>query len=133
MSLLVLTQCISMQINIKSTGFDLTDAIRQHVELKINSLDKFLSRVESGVIADVEVGRTTDHHKSGEVFRAEVNITIPGEKMVREHVYHHDLYSAIDELKNKVAETLGSLGQKNNTLLRRGGRAVKNLLRGWNR
>lgn len=92
-----------MQIaRIKGTNMDLTDAIKDAVASELASLDARVERWGDAVMADVEVGRTTHHHHKGEVFRAEVNLTIPG-KLLRAEDENEDLYVAI---KN-VAGTLG--------------------------
>ena len=92
-----------MKINrIKGTGIDLTDAIKDAVENELSSLDAMVERWGDAASADVEVGKTTNHHQKGEIFRAEVNLTIPG-KLLRAEDENEDLYVAI---KN-VADTLG--------------------------
>jgi len=91
-----------MTINrIKGTGIDLTDAIKDAVENELSTLDPMVERWGEAASADVEVGMTTQHHHKGEIFRAEVNLTIPG-KLLRAEDENEDLYIAI---KN-VADTL---------------------------
>ena len=91
-----------MTINkIKGTNIDLTDAIKDAVESELSTLDALVERWGEAASADVEVGRTTHHHQKGEVFRAEVNLQIPG-KLLRAEDENEDLYVAI---KN-VADTL---------------------------
>ena len=92
-----------MTINrIKGTGIDLTDAIKDAVETELATLDPMIERWGDAVSADVEVGKTSQHHHKGEIFRAEVNLTIPG-KLLRAEDENEDLYVAI---KN-VAKSLG--------------------------
>ncbi len=92
-----------MKINrIKGTGIELTDAIKEAVENELASLDPMVERWGDAVSADVEVGKTSQHHHKGEIFRAEVNLQIPG-KLLRAEDENEDLYIAI---KN-VADTLG--------------------------
>ena len=91
-----------MKINrIKGTGIDLTDAIKDAVESEMATLDPMLERWGDAASADVEVGKTTQHHHKGDIFRAEVNLQIPG-KLLRAEDENEDLYVAI---KN-VADTL---------------------------
>ena len=91
-----------MKINrIKGTGIDLTDAIKAAVENELAALDPMVERWGEAVSADAEVGKTTNHHQKGEIFRAEVNLSIPG-KLLRAEDENEDLYIAI---KN-VADTL---------------------------
>ena len=91
-----------MTINrIKGTNIDLTDAIKDAVEADLATLDPLIERWGTAASADVEVGKTTQHHHKGEIFRAEVNLQIPG-KLLRAEDENEDLYVAI---KN-VADTL---------------------------
>ncbi len=91
-----------MKINrIKGTEIELTDAIKDAVESELSALDALVERWGEAASADVEVGKTTQHHHKGEIFRAEVNLQIPG-KLLRAEDENEDLYIAI---KN-VADTL---------------------------
>lgn len=84
-----------MKINrIKGTGIDLTDAIKDAVESELATLDPMIERWGDAVSADVEVGKTSQHHHKGEIFRAEVNLQIPG-KLLRAEDENEDLYVAI--------------------------------------
>jgi len=66
-----------MKINIKTTNISLTPAISEYIEKRIGSLDKFYKK-EEDIVINVEVGKTTEHHKSGDIFRAEINLTRAG-------------------------------------------------------
>lgn len=88
-----------MNINIKSTGMELTDAIKSYAEEKMETLLKFFDNIQH---IDIDVGmRSTHHHNSGEMFYAEVNMSIPGRlvRVVKEEV---DLYKAIDKVKDHL-------------------------------
>lgn len=79
---------------IKATGIELTQAIKDAVERELARLDPLLGRWGEAASAHVEVGRTTEHHRKGEIFRAEVNLQIPG-KLLRAEDENEDLYVAI--------------------------------------
>lgn len=89
---------------IKGTNMELTEAIKDAVADELAALDTRVERWGTAVSADVEVGRTSNHHQKGEVFRAEINLTIPG-KLLRAEDENEDLYVAI---KNVV----GTLGRE---------------------
>jgi ribosomal subunit interface protein len=66
-----------MQIKIKTTNIELTDAISSYVEEKLQSLEKFaVPHEEENPLLYVEVGKSTNHHQSGDVFRAEVTMNV---------------------------------------------------------
>ncbi len=86
-----------MRINrIKATGIELTDAIKDAVEKEMSSLDELVSRWGEAVHADVEVGRTSNHHHKGDVHRAEINLHLGGKTLRAEHE-GQDLYVVIKE------------------------------------
>lgn len=89
-----------MKINIKSTKIELTDAIKDYVQEKMDMLDKNLGSIKV-LNCDVEVGMTTNHHQKGEIFRTEVNLSLPGE-LLRIEKTEEDLYRAIDNVKDHL-------------------------------
>lgn len=115
-----------MKVNIKATGISLTPSITEYTEKKIGMLKKFFGNED--VLVNVEVGKTTKHHKSGDVFRAEIQIAFGGQNYY-EAVEKDDLYAAIDEVKDIIAYKLSSKKKKTLHLLRRGAAKIKNLLR----
>lgn len=117
-----------MKINFKATQFELTAEITNYCQEKLNSLEKLLSDDESAFV-DVELGKTTEHHKQGEIFRAEFNLHTAG-KNFRAEAVAEDLYLAIDEVKNELLGEVKRYRKKQGAMLRRGGRAVKDFLRG---
>lgn len=118
-----------MQIKIKATNIELTDAIRAYVEEKIKSVEKFLvAHEKEEVLTEAEIGKTTKHHNTGEVFRAEVMIRVRG-KQFRAVSEKDDLYAAIDDVRDELVREINSIKGKDRTLIRRGAGMVKNLLR----
>ena len=118
-----------MRINIKGTNIELTPSLLDYLNKRLQSLDKLVHNKEEAAILDVEVGRTTKHHASGDVFRAELNIHI-GSKSFRAVRESSDLYSSIDEAKSQMMDELRSSKGKKLHLLRRGGQRVKAIIKG---
>ena len=117
-----------MDIKIRSTNFEITPAIGDYVNKKISSLQKFLDP-KSQILCEVEIGRTTRHHKSGDIFRAEVNIRAPGLKQIYAVAEEFDLYAAIDIVRDEAEREIISQKNKKETLFRRGGQRIKELLK----
>ncbi|KND51114.1 MAG: hypothetical protein AB198_01695 [Parcubacteria bacterium C7867-003] len=117
-----------MNIKIRSINFDLTEAIEEYVNKKASSLEKFLQNKE-GALCEVEIGRTTKHHNSGDIFKAEINIMIPGGKQVYAMAEEAELYTAIDIVRDEAERVIVSQKNKRDTLFRRGSARVKNLLK----
>lgn len=114
-------------INIKATNMDLTEAIQDYVEKKIAHAEKFVS---SGSIERryVDVGRTTNHHKQGEIFRAEFRLVVGG-KTFFAFAEKDDLYAAVDEAANELSRELSENKSRGRTLFRRGAQKIKQLVK----
>ena len=106
---------------------DLTEALRNYVEEKLGLLERHIRR--NPINVDVELEHLTGQH-SGPVFRCEINFEIPKEKKIlRAESTETDMYAAIDTCMPKIKEQLDKEWDKRDTLARRGGRALKRLLR----
>lgn len=117
-----------MKINIKATNTSLTPAITDYLNNKLAYLKKYFRGNEAEALIDVEVGKTSQHHKQGDVFRAEINVSWKGE-LFRSVAIKDDLYAAIDAAKDEVASEIKKKLKKQNSLIRRGARKLKNLFR----
>ncbi|TSC70934.1 MAG: hypothetical protein CEO12_59 [Parcubacteria group bacterium Gr01-1014_46] len=117
-----------MNIKIRSINFDLTDAIEEYVNKKASSLEKFLQNKE-GALCEVEIGRTTKHHNSGDIFKAEINIMVPGSGQVYAVAEEPELYTAIDIVRDEAERVIVSQKSKRDTLFRRGASQIKNLIK----
>jgi ribosomal subunit interface protein len=117
---------MAIKTNVKATGISLTPAISDYIDKRINTLQKFFNEE---ALANVEVGKTTRHHRAGDVFRAEVHI-LSGKEEYYAAAEKDDLYAAIDEMKDEVVHELTSKRKKGRSLLKRGGAQIKNLMKG---
>lgn len=117
-----------MKKDIKTTNIELTPALHAYANEKLDLLGRLLDKSDQSVYASVEIGLTTHHHHKGRVFRAEVNLHTAGRNF-RAVEFAEDLYAAIDLVKDELARELRSHKEKSETLFRRGGRIIKNLIR----
>lgn len=117
-----------MNINIKGTNIELTSAIHEYVTKRLGAVQKFVSD-DPTVQCDVEVGKTSNHHKNGDIFRAEIHI-VGHKRDIYVASEKGDLYAAIDEVRDEVLYRLSSKKEKAVSFARRGGAKVKNLIRG---
>lgn len=91
-----------MKVIIKPTNIDLNDALEKYVNDKLDSLNKLLQDFDPDIIqARVEIGKPSKHHKSGPVFYAEINLSLPG-KLLRADATHLDLRYAINQAKDEL-------------------------------
>lgn len=89
-----------MNLNIKSTNLDLTPSIKDYTQKKMDMLDKYLKKFKV-VSAHAELEKTTSHHLKGEIYRAEVNLSLGGD-LLRVEKTEKDLYKAIDKVKDHL-------------------------------
>ena len=92
-----------MTINIRATDIELTPAIRQYVEEKFSTLEKYQHNI---LQLDVTLKRDAQHHRQEDhMFTCSVNVDIPGDLLKIERS-SDDLYKSIDEAKDHLRETL---------------------------
>jgi putative sigma-54 modulation protein len=89
-----------MQLNIKATNLELTPALKEYVQHKMDMLDKYLGKFKV-INAHIEVEKTTNHHLKGEIYRAEVNLNMGGD-LLRVEKIEKDVYKAIDKVKDHL-------------------------------
>lgn len=99
-----------MQIKIKGTKIELTEAIKDYVQEKMDMLEKDLGKV-TPINCDVEVGMISNHHQKGDIYRAEVNLQLNGE-LLRVDRTEDDLYKAIDKIKDHLAMMIKKYREK---------------------
>lgn len=87
-----------MTINLRAHGIELTPAIRQYTEEKMQSVEKYLESIRQ---MDVEVGRADGHQLKGNVYECRVTVQIGGEVMKIEREAD-DLYKAIDKVRDHL-------------------------------
>ncbi len=92
-------------ISIKGTNIDLTDAIHDYVELKVDQLRKLCEEFDPADEIRVEVGKSTKHHSKGPYFRAEMHLHVPGKNIIASEEAE-DLYAAIDKVKEQTKRQL---------------------------
>ena len=89
-----------MEISFKTKNITIDNALKEFAFEKVNSLERFLHDSKN-LLAEVELSKTTEHHNKGEIFRAEVQIQVPG-KLLRAESTRGDLKNAIVEVKDQL-------------------------------
>ena len=93
-----------MNIRIKATKLELTDAIRDYFQTKMDMVEKYLGDIQV-INCDVEIEKAVGGQHKGEIFRAEVNLEVP-HKLLRVEKTEDDLYKAIDKVKDHLVEVI---------------------------
>ena len=111
---------------------EITSAIRDYVIKRVTNLEKLLSKMEKKggeTMVNFEVAKTTNHHKSGEIFHADCLINVNGEEFYSS-ADADDLYKAIDEIKETLFHEINKNKDRRQTLFKRGAMSVKKMLKG---
>lgn len=112
---------------IKTTGMEITPAISEYVHKKIDVLEKFIDQ-ESVGLAEIEIGRTTNHHHKGDVYKAEINFTLEKDTF-RAVSIQSDLYRAIDIMKDNVVQEVTKAKKKRFSMFKKGQQKIKDTLK----
>jgi ribosomal subunit interface protein len=116
-----------MNITIKATHSELTDASRTMIEQKLSALHKFVGNEMSALCA-CEVEESLEVVRAGSKFRAEGNLSFTG-KNFHAKAMGETLEEAVDMLRDELIREVQRTRGKNRSLLRRGGSALKRMLR----
>lgn len=91
-----------MKLTITGSQLQLTDAMKQYAEKKMNSLEKFYEDI---IEAKVVLGMETRHHNKGEIFTVECKLYVPGKDIFAKNTAK-DLYAAIDMVRDELEAEL---------------------------
>ncbi len=91
-----------MKITITKAS-DLTPSLSIYIETKFGSLAKYVKKFDEKGEAEIwlEVSRTSQHHRKGEVFKAAADLRLP-KKILRAEEYADDIRVAIDRARNTL-------------------------------
>lgn len=99
-----------MNIRIKATQIELTEEIKNHIQTKMDMLEKFLGDMPV-ITCDFEVGLTSGHHQKGEIYRAEANLNL-GHEVLHIEKTETELFKAIEKVKDHLAEMIKRYKEK---------------------
>src|SRR3989344_1795808 len=94
-----------MKINIKGTNLSVSPDINGYLSEKLKSVVKLIDPNDETAIFDIELGRTTRHHQTG------------------------DIFSAIDLVKDRILDELRGAKGRRLRFIRKSGRQIKEWLR----
>lgn len=112
-------------IQYKATNVHIEEAWQTLIEQKFQSLEKYLGKGE--VKCHVEFEKIVSHQK-GDIHRVEANLTVSG-KLFRAEATEQSFELAIDKVRSELDSELAKAHQKHDTLVKKGGQKIKDLLR----
>lgn len=108
---------------------EISAGIKDYLYKKLAHLEKFITVPTGSVLCEVELGKINRHHKNGEIFRTEINLSIAGQNF-RAVSEMNDLFASIDVAKDEMVRELQSSKDKKVSAVRRGGAKIKNFIKG---
>ena len=97
-----------MIINIKKTQVEISDHEKDIIEEKVSGLAKYFDNI---IAADIEVGLTSQHHNKGNIYRAEVNLSVPN-KIIRAEAETESIEKSMNIVKDILKRELVEYKEK---------------------
>lgn len=117
-----------MKMNVKATGMELTPEILSYAEKRLIKVGRYLEA--SDPVMSIELGKSTQHHRQGNIFRAEIRIAGGGADFYAAKETS-DLHRSIDEVKDEIIREVTKKQGRRRHLMRRGQRMFKDMVRGF--
>jgi ribosomal subunit interface protein len=118
----------NFKVNIKATNYELTAEIKEYIDHQISKFQKFLPKGTEETILYVEVGKTTQHHSNGPVFKAEFNMEYKGQ-LLRSESIQEDVKSAIDIASDEMSRQIRKNKERKTDLFRKGSKKIKSWIK----
>jgi ribosomal subunit interface protein len=118
-----------LRVKYKATGLTMTPEIKAYVAKKLVAIERQLNPKDTSVYGEIELERTTRHHRQGQIFRTEMNLFVQGVQY-RVETTGENLYPAIDAMKDDLLRELKQIKGKKVAQARRGAARAKKMLRG---
>ncbi len=118
-----------MKYTTKATDMELSVSVEEYVGKKMAALGKLAEYAGGHGAAHVELARTTRHHRSGDVFRAELQLHVKGRDL-RAEALGETIFEAVDKAQEGMRTELERLKEKAVDSVKAGGRAIKKMIKG---
>jgi ribosomal subunit interface protein len=124
-----------MEIHFKSAHTkdveeEVTPQVTAIAQRKLFALKKYLGKTDSITQVYVELGKSSEAHQNGSVWRAQINLDFKGKR------YHADsqaerIRTAVDIAIKEIETELRRGKERNKSMIKRGGTAIKSFMRGF--
>jgi ribosome-associated translation inhibitor RaiA len=120
---------MAINFHIKTTNLDLTPEVSSQVHEKLSVIEKYLEvGNDKEILAEVELALLSRHHKKGDIYRGEVNVSADGQ-FYRAVSKKSSINEVFDDLKDQIGKVVKRRVDKKDSLMRKGGRLIKKMLR----
>lgn len=121
-----------MEIQFKGTHFEIPEALTTRITDKLTKIETLLKDKADEAFVYVELGRETEAHKNGVVWRAEFNVDVEGTR-TRAESTRDTIEEACDDALRTLAQEITKQHAREGSLMKRGGSAIKDIMRGFGR
>ncbi len=118
-----------MQIHFKGTNYEITSAVTGLATKKIEALKKYLGKNAAGAYAYVDLGKETEAHQKGRIWYTDINLDSDGKRFYAKAT-EENLETALDKTVAELGRELRSASERKQSLVRKGGALLKNLMQG---
>lgn len=118
-----------MQINFKGTNYNLPREVSDYAQKKVEGLKKHMGNQGEFARAYVDLGKETEAHQNGNIWRADINLDVDGERFYAKEVAE-SIEKAIDATVRELGSELQTARKRKRSLVRKGGSIIKSMLRG---
>lgn len=117
-----------MHIKIAGIHVEITDALRDYIHERLDTISKYTHQGDNVMSVTVEISKTTERHTHGDMFQVDALLKLKKKEF---HVtsIKGDVYSAIDDIKDLLSRELTEYKDKQFSLFKRGASRLKKLLR----
>jgi ribosomal subunit interface protein len=115
-----------LNITFKHTNVSVDQSLDNLVKNKLTALDKYIGD-ETDVKCEIEFERLPSH-KSGPICRVEANLWVKG-SLYRAETTEETFEAGVDSVKDSLHYEMKKAHQKKDSLVRRGGRKLKEMMR----
>lgn len=117
-----------MNISVRAKHRELTDSVRDLIEKKLLAVEKYTRRSKTPAMLDCEIEESLAVERAGGRYRAEGNLSVDG-RLYRAEAVGETLEGAVDKVRDELARELRSVRGRERSLMKRGGEAIKRMLR----
>ena|SRR3989344_984175 len=119
-----------MNIRIKTTGYEMAPETQAYLNERLARIEKLLDRDATLARCEVEIGRDAGNQRHGaNLWFAELNIQIPGGRLIRATNRSESINAAIDDAKDEAERQIRRERKLHIRMWRKSGAAFKKLLR----
>lgn len=119
-----------MEIRTRTNDYEMTPDVEAYLESRLVHLEKLLGSDADLARCEVVLGRDAGRPRHGaNVWFAELQVTYPGSPVLRASNRSESINGAIDDVKAELEGRLNRERKLHIKLLRKGGAAIKSLIR----